>query len=179
MENQNKVANSLSLGSKFTDGDGIERHYLERNFFDWIELHELKDVGLIENSIDQFLPHLDNTGYYQVSRNSTKNLTKEPHQYGELIILGFRCYQISSSQELIPVGTSNDRFQLRSKHFQTEKSNHSSIIFQPNMILANKNYYPMIGNEVTNRLILITISDGNCSLCHSLQYFISRYFPDR
>jgi hypothetical protein len=130
----------------------IEKECLDVKCFEWVEVDELKEIGFSDIILDQlFQPKTVHSNIFnqQNPSYSSAGLYLNNHIHGELITLGYRAYQVSSNQDLIPVGTANDKFPLRFKSFQEPNSCQSTIIIKPNMIFANQNYYPAIGvNEV-------------------------------
>jgi hypothetical protein len=130
----------------------VEKECLDRKCFEWVEVEELKEIGFSEIILDQlFQPKTVHSNIFnaQIPSYCSTGANFNNKLYGELITLGYRSYQVSSNQDLIPVGTANDKFSLRFKSFQEPNSSQSTIIIKPNMIFANQNYYPAIGvNEV-------------------------------
>lgn len=128
----------------------IERECLNPDYLHWIEIDELTDVGFSETFLSQLYqskPTFFRSSYQQAPPPSGKMSTLNGHLYGELVTLGYRSYQLSSNQDLIPVGTANDIFRLHFKQTLEEESYQTAatIIIKPNMVMANKNYYPAIG----------------------------------
>lgn len=119
-----------------------EDQQFEKDYFEWADVQELKDLN------SRIIIKTPEKGRFHLPNNSKRMMHIEPHTYGELIVLGYRSYQISSNQELLPVGTANDRYLLQSKSIQTDINPHCSIILKPNMINSEGNFYPVCGIEV-------------------------------
>jgi hypothetical protein len=128
----------------------IEIECLDPECLDWVEIDELKDLGFGETGLNQLF-QLSKATYpkdsFQQIPSFSGSMSGTNHLYGELITIGYRSYQVSSSQDPIPVGTANDVFRLQFKQIHAEESSQTSatIIIKPNMVMSNKNYYPAVG----------------------------------
>jgi hypothetical protein len=128
----------------------IEKECLNPEYLDSVGVDELREVGFSETVLNKLFQSKTadcRSSSQRMAPHCGQTLSVKSHLYGELVTLGYRSYQLSSNQDLIPVGTANDIFRLQFKPFLEDECFETSatVIIKPNLVMANKNYYPAIG----------------------------------